>query len=250
MGMHRADTATFFGPSSRHQQVLAERRELLATHPERHLALLPQGEEVLDEAMELLGASSQASLPTDRLREWSQTLEPDLLLMRADEQGALRLVGGALCFPSRWSLPEKMGKTMAEIHEVVPGLNEKRGRAIDTFLQNMAPGTAWGRSNWGMSPADDLNQHPETTVPRFSQVGLQHGAWLRLEHQIFLPLPRSKGLLFSIAIDNRSLVEILKDPELARSLARQLGTMPEDMAVYKGIDPVREQLQQVLRNQA
>ena len=44
----------------------------------------------------------------------------DLLLMRRGASG-WRLAAGSLCFPGNWSLPEKFGRAMHEIHAQVPG---------------------------------------------------------------------------------------------------------------------------------
>jgi hypothetical protein len=61
-------------------------------------------------------------------------------------------------------------------------------------------------------------------------------AWLRIEWQALVALPRSGGVLFGIRIDSRRLSEVKNgDAAAAVHLARALRTMPAEIATYKGI---------------
>lgn len=73
-----------------------------------------------------------------------------------------------------------------------------------------------------------------------------HEAWLRIEHQSFVALPESQGVLFAIRLVVRSLLEIKSEPEIVAPLMRALRTMPEEMARYKNIHTARGRLLQLL----
>ncbi len=181
--------------------------------------------------------------PWIQMRQLGEKMEPDLLLLAPDEDGQMRLLAGCVCFPSSWSLPEKLGKPMALIHDPTPGLNRTLGRQIDAFLANMRPGSAWLRSNWGLSASPELNQRPDRPVPRVTPELSMEEVWLRLERQALVSLPKSRGVLFGIRVESERLSELVKNaPATAAGLAQAIRTMPEDVAHYKGIATARNRI--------
>lgn len=259
MRFARGDVTDFFKPGEFHSSVLAERRKWIASDPEVHVALMPQGIRLLDETLEL--AASLGSLPESKTAESFAGLEPldrcrllgvlweaDFLLMKPDEEGVFRLYGGCLCFPSHWDLREKLGRPMADIHAPVPGLNETLGRQIDGFLQRIKPGISWERANWGLSRSSERNLHPSRKLPRLDASVTLDEVWFRLEEQSLVALPKSGGILFAIRLVIRPMREIKADPDTRQGMIRALRTMPEPMARYKGIAPARERLLELMES--
>jgi hypothetical protein len=177
-----------------------------------------------------------------------ELLEPDFILLKHDrEQNAgPRLVAGCVCFPSSWSLADKVGRPVEWIHSVVPGLNDQLGARIGTFLRRMTPGQAWLRANWGLSRSPELNQHPERHLPRLDANVTSDEVWLRVEHQALVALPKSGGILFGIRIAVHPLAEVKQDPTAWVGLRRAMRTMPELMAAYKGVSTARERILSLL----
>ncbi len=249
----RAAPGGFFRPTPGHDELVAQRRHWLNTTPERHAALLAEGVPLLDEAIDLARAwatvapdfPSTSNGPEQR---WSRCLalgtiwEPDFLLLKTDPGHAARLVAGIVCFPSSWSLEEKIGHPIAAIHGVVPGLNDALGSQIDSFLAKLRPGMAWLRHNWGLSRSAELNQHPARGLPRLDPDVKPEEVWLRVEHQALVALPQTNGTLFGIRIAIHPLSEIRENHLLASGLARALRTMPEAVVAYKGLVTVRQPL--------
>ena len=253
----KGDVATFFRPRERAaaggSTRLTERRRWIESDPATCVALLPEGEDLLGETLEL--AVSLRTLPDDgdaarfdgltpaaQCRALGEFWEPDFLLLRPDGNGIVRLVGGCLCFPSHWDLREKLGRSMAAIHGVVPGLNEALGTPIDKFLRRIKPGVSWERYNWGLSRTPELNLHPSRDLPRLDATVALDEVWWRLEEQSLVALPDSGGVLFGIRLVIQPLREILADPAARRGVIRAVETMPEPMARYKGIAPARARL--------
>jgi hypothetical protein len=168
--------------------------------------------------------------------------EPDFLLLRIDSVGSVRLLAGVVCFPSAWSLGEKIGRPIEAIHGVVPGLNPAIGSQIQSFLTKLKPGVAWLRSNWGLSRSPELNQHPFRRLPRLDPAVRLEEIWLRLEHQALVALPKNNGVLFGIRIAMQPLSEIANDRVVAPRLARSLKSMPQEVAEYKGLAGARQRL--------
>src|SRR5690606_34211742 len=117
----------------------------LHTTPEIYTALLPEATPLLEEAIALaqseqtllpkaVTALAAAKSPEEKCRILGESWEPDFVLLRPEEDGAFRVVAGCVCFPSSWSLAEKIGHPMEFVHGVVPGLNAALGQQINSFL--------------------------------------------------------------------------------------------------------------------
>ncbi len=77
-------------------------------------------------------------------------LVPDDLLVMVERDGELVFGGGSVCFPNRWDLRSKVGRTMAEVHAPVAGLNEQLEAAIDNFFRRLTPDRSYQRLGWGL----------------------------------------------------------------------------------------------------
>jgi hypothetical protein len=260
MRFTRGDVASFFRPGPSHDAVIAERREWITRDPRVCVALLPPAVGMLDETVSMalsLGtlphgedaASFDHADPVDRCRRLGGLWEADFLLMKPDDEGVFRLYGGCLCFPSHWDLREKLGLPMADIHAPVPGLNETLSRQIDGFLQRIKPGISWERANWGLSRSAELNLHPSRKLPRLDGGVSLDEVWFRLEEQSLVALPESGGILFGIRLVIRPMREIKADPAARQGMIRALRTMPEPMALYKGIAPARQRLLELMETE-
>ena len=241
----------WFGPTLAREELIRQRKHWLQSAPEVYAALLPEGEPLLDEVMRLAGAwngfaRNDSTSPFERLRALGEFWEPDWLLLRAGADGEIRLLGGCVCFPSSWKLSEKIGQPIEFIHSVVPGLNSILGPAIHSFLARLKPGIAWQRSNWGLSRSLELNQHPDRGLPRLDAAVRLEEASLRVEDQALVALPQSGGILFGIRIENHALADVKEDTLACGRFRRALETMPEAMAVYKGIATARGRLLELL----
>jgi hypothetical protein len=249
----RGEPAGFFAATSHHATLLAQRWHWLRAEPNTYAALVPEGVPLLEETTELARewngfAPSLGKLPWDECLALGEFWEADYLLLKADAAGEIRLLGGCLCFPSSWRLHEKLGRSIEDIHGVVPGLNANIGPAVHKFLAGLKPGVASLRHNWGLSRSPELNQHPDRSLPRLDATVRADEVWLRVEQQALVALPRSGGILFGIRIANHPLAEVKGDLLAGARLIRALETMPEAMAVYKGIAPARMRLLELLRN--
>ncbi|QYM78407.1 DUF3445 domain-containing protein [Horticoccus luteus] len=241
--LRRGAPAEFFGLQDASGERLRERRRWLAEDPARYAALTAAGAVVL---AEFAANAVEWRLPRPDAAEdivaWGASAEPDLLFLRADAAGRFRLEGGALCFPTGWALQEKMGRTLDEIHGVVPGLNAALASPIQQFLQRLKPGVAWRRANWGLAATAELNLHPARAVPAPALPVRLDALWLRVEEQALVALPRSGGIVFGIRIALHRLDHVTAEPTVRAGLRRALETMPDDLAIYKRIEPIRAAL--------
>lgn len=245
--LRRGEPRDFFLPRDASGRVRAERAHWLATEPARYAALTPEGEPLLADfavaaadwgLIEPLGDVHGGAA----LLNMGAALEPDFLLLSPDATGAFRLRGGALCFPTGWALEEKLGHTLDFIHGVVPGLNSALSGPIRQFLAKLKPGVAFYRDNWGLTATDELNLHPSRGHAAPDLPFAPERLWLRVEHQSLVALPRSGGVVFGIRIALHRLDEVARNPWAAKGLRRALASMSPEVAAYKRLDRISNQV--------
>jgi hypothetical protein len=237
LGLRPGDSRAFFAPTADNASILAERTHWLNETREEYALLTSRGEPLLAEAAEF-AREWDSAFGGDSLLSLGRAWEPDFVLLSLDESGPI-VEGGAVCFPTSWSLREKLGRTLLETHGPVPRLNAELAARITTALRKLAPGAAWERDNWGLVRTPELNRHPRMQRPRLEATVTPDEVWLRTEHQLLFKLPRTGGILFGIRVDHLPLRELLADSVARDALRRALESMPDDAADYKALQAVR-----------
>ncbi|MDG4875877.1 DUF3445 domain-containing protein [Mesorhizobium sp. WSM4935] len=184
----------------------------------------------------------------------SLLVQEDMILMRRDERG-WRLAAGSLCFPSSWSLREKFGKPLQEIHEPVPGFGPgtRPAELINRMFDGLQ-GQAVERFNWSIQAGDAL-YHPLSNVERIDRAAnrpsrfpggdVKAHAFIRVERQTLRKLPVSRDILFTIRIHLDPLAVLARHPDramLAASFAEQLNALDQAQLDYKGLTADRDRL--------
>ncbi|PAW63773.1 MAG: hypothetical protein B9S36_04015 [Verrucomicrobiia bacterium Tous-C2TDCM] len=233
MSLLPGDGRDFFSHSRDGEAILGQRRRQLAEQAADYAVLPAVAGDLVGEVLERLEVW-QGRRFRDAM-EAGTSLEPDWVLLRADEEGVFRVEAGVVCFPSHWSLPEKVGMSLEAVHGPVPGLNDTLARQIGIFLAKLAPGSEWERENWGLSANPELDHHPRHRWPQLTGGEAPDQVWIRLERQLLVRLSGG-GILFGIRVSNHRLDEVAGISEcLPARIARALRTMPEAAAGYKGI---------------
>lgn len=170
----------------------------------------------------------------------ARLVQDDLVLMRK-EGAEHKLVAAALCFPSSWSLAEKFGKAMADIHGPVPGFGRggRTAQMIERIFSNLKTEQPVERFNWSLYDSPDLH-YPERSHTKsglFDEAGNQN-IWLRVERQTLSRLPASGDILFTIKIclDPFATLQNHPDgPRLAARMQEQIKALNTDQTAYKGL---------------
>lgn len=170
----------------------------------------------------------------------ARLVQDDLVLM-LKENGEHRLIAAALCFPSSWSLAEKFGKPMADIHGPVPGFGRggRTAERIERVFSNLKPDQPVQRFNWSLYDSPELfyPDRSHTKSDLFDEAG-NPNIWLRVERQTLRRLPVSGAILFTIKIcvDPLSALQDHADgPRLAAGLASLIEALDADQTAYKGL---------------
>ncbi|KAG5287455.1 DUF3445 superfamily domain-containing protein [Histoplasma capsulatum G186AR] len=165
----------------------------------------------------------------------------------------------AACFPSGFDTREKLGKPLAEIHELVPGYKQKLEKSMDRFFHKLPAGKYVKRVNWSVtvdaelfSPFGGIHAHKEEEITqlKLKDVDLDN-TFLRCERQTLYRLPQSGAMVFSFHTYRYPIQEI-KDEGSAEDLATAIdgvesGSIPE-MAVYKRVPAWGEAIKEFLRS--
>ena len=86
MGLGRGEPCEFFRARAGDETLIAERKKILANHPERHCVLLPESEPLLEEFNEQLAEWGAVQSPLSG-QELGQTIASDYLLLEPDDNG-------------------------------------------------------------------------------------------------------------------------------------------------------------------
>jgi len=242
--MRKGDAESFFARQDATDGLLNERNQILDAYPDRYVMSSTAGDVLTQQAWNLALEWGQVVDPGSEKRDLltlSRQWEADLLMM---DHATKTVAAGAVCFPSSWDLSHTIGKTLEEVHGVVPRLNPQIGEMIDRFIQNLSPGKSFCRENWSFTRTNHLNYHPATGRPRLDESITLDEVFLRIEHQLFTGLP--SGVLMGIRIKTYPLKDLASDPAVWRMAYEKIRTMPEDVAKYKSMDAAIPRLLKVM----
>jgi hypothetical protein len=187
-----------------------------------------------------------ATLPLEPLDWLGRQLQEDLVLVRADGEGTL--VGGQLCFPNGWDLPERAGGSYLAIHRRTPSSTMVGVHAGGRLLQALKPQRTFCRIGWNFKLSSQLDlstkhlpaylAHAATRAPQLDPAGVGRELFLRIERQTFTRLTRSPHVLFGIHTYLSPLEVEAADPERARRILQVMRGAPADVKAYKAILPL------------
>ena len=242
MGLRPGDLASFFDMD---EALLKWRRHALDVHPDRYAAAMPGSEKAMTEAAGLMAGNTDflADGPSlERCLDLGRCVAADWVLLSPSVADHHPVIAGAVCFPSGWSLPEKLGKPIEKVHGPVPSLKEELTPSIHTFLERLVPGVPWERDNWGLTADAELDHHPDVARSALDSDATLTTTWLRLERQLLVRLPRTRAILFGIRVSTHRLDALSGIPGLAPRMSRAFKTMLAGIAAYKGLTACRSSL--------
>jgi len=95
---------------------------------------------------------------TTMLRNLSENAEEDFFFMCPDGEGDFRLQGYISCFANGFLTTAKLGMSLRDIHQPVPGYEERLGNSADRIFRRMEPGAFIGRMNVSPTlPSDKMS---------------------------------------------------------------------------------------------
>ncbi len=162
-------------------------------------------------------------------------IQEDLCLLAPGPAGWV-LAAASLCFPSRWRLADKLGRTQADVHGPVEGYRAHLAPRVDRMFDRLGDRIVW-RRNWFVHPDPQLFQ-PDRPVDGDPVIeGSRCGAelFLRSERQTLRRLPATGWILFTIRTQQEPLATFLADGRRRERFARYLAEATQDQLDHRGI---------------
>ncbi len=230
------------------------RQRLLAEQRSEVFACTRHADGAAEEVADLVDRWLVAHAPPEVAHEESTDAHPlaragtqiqeDLCLM-VHHDGAWRLEGAILCFPSLWRLSDKLGHPTTVVHRPVPHYEAELSTKVDSLFDRLAPGKLVWRRNvsvwpalvlWAPCLALDPSLHAPDPID-----GAAPTLWIRSERQTLRRLASSGAIVFTIRVQSAPVAVLREDPGRAGDLAawlrapvgevrrRQLGSHLDDL---------------------
>jgi hypothetical protein len=195
---------------------MACRDRLIAERPEAVHALLPDAQAAAAELRDaviaaLQGVAGYAQVPGGMRRPdgievpfdgpplvaAGRLVQEDLCLLEKPEGAEEHVLTGAiLCFPSNWTLEQKLGRSLSRIHLPVEPYDKNIARRVQRMFDLVRPEAPVMRANLLIHGAHDLHN------PRREFEGHRpapsEARFVRVERQVILRLPVTRAVVFSI----------------------------------------------------
>ena len=240
LGTFPVEIANWFLRDAEFDLTVQLKKKLLATRRSEVVGLQPGGEDVAQEAAQLVSQWAGVELSStgiNALVDASLLVADDLAVLQPvksqDGSEQLLLNAAVVCCPSRWMLSEKMGHNMLAIHEPVAKYADHVGAAVDTYFQRLTVEKPVWRSNW------IIQDHPalfQPQIPSGPLVKTPDELWIRMERQTLRRLPKTGGILFTIRGYQQPLPEYLsRSKQIAQATRTLVERLPDDVAQYKSV---------------
>ena len=150
----------------------------------------------------------------------------------------------AVCLPSHWAPLAKLGRPFAEVHAPVAD-NGLLLKAAESLARLVSGPQRWERFVWNLTPSAAFDAHPQRQPAHpwptaDSAQAVAEAAWLRTEHQTFIPLPDHQQSVFTIQVELQRLTAL--PTRCAPALRDALSTMSPAVLDYRGLTQARDPL--------
>lgn len=146
---------------------------------------------------------------------------PEDLCLLQDDGHDYHLIAACVCAPSYWFLPDKVGQSLSDLHQDVPGLNKALGARMNEFFRKLPEARTFTRRNWLIHSSNELFQPRPEQRHKLTTIDQAEGLQVRSESQTFRRLAHNV-IVFTIAIQCHPLTEIRAYPMAATALRQAL----------------------------
>jgi hypothetical protein len=264
MGLRSMEPAGWLEDGADLAPQIIERQELIISSRDVVYQELPGHKEAIAELVERIienlkefhdrdytfTSNTVTYLPTDTtislnsddvLLQLASVIAEDLVVL-ARQDGEWKIVAGAVIFPSRWKLSEKIGKGMDAVHTPVPGYATALAPYMTaTFDKITADRPVW-RKNWSLHSTEDLHQPTSIHSPADPK-----NYWWRTERQTLTRAHAGEYIYFTIRNRAEPLAWIKNNSENASLFAETLASYSPETIEYKGLQKDHQLIVDYLR---
>lgn len=248
MALRPLDPARWLEVDGLRDGQLALKEELLKSAAEVVVATEPEGDEASAELLEEVRRSLAMFHPDAEVAPPVEGDHPIVAAARLVQEDLCvlvhsdvwRLGAACVCFPSRWDLSQKIGRTLDEVHGPVPHYHEELSAPVNSFFDRLGPRRSFWRLNWTLIDSPAL--HQPTVAQRSPSDDLSQW-YFRVERQTLRRLESSGAVVFTIRNHVASAKDLCERYEdFGPSLLHSLETAPDEVLDYKGWRGVAEAL--------
>lgn len=167
--------------------------------------------------------------PSTSSTEGSETISSEM-------KTKYRLVAYETCYPAGFNPRQKIGHLLADIHEPVPGYQDKLEKSMDRYFANVEVGKYVKRANWSISTDTELfaafgglhstkGQGQKEAKIKEGELDIDK-TLLRCERQTLHRLPTSRALVFGFHTYTYPIKQI-KEEGLGEDLATAIDGLKE-----------------------
>ena len=171
----------------------------------------------------------------NNIKDLGLAIEDDVVIMHKG-----KLEACFVAFPSSWNAGDKVGKSLAELHEPIAD-NEALLRASDGIMRAMTSGQSYHRYTWGISSLDGYSNHPLYEKPEFDSLD---DLTFRVEHERTMTVTEGTTAVFLIHVDTYPLKEVLKTD--FGLIKEAIDSMTDSVLEYKKLFKVKELMNEYL----
>ena len=165
----------------------------------------------------------------NNIKDLGLAIEDDVVIMHKG-----KLEACFVAFPSSWNAGDKVGKSLAELHEPIAD-NEALVRASDGIMRAMCSGQSYERYTWGVSSLNGYSNHPLYEKPEIKNL---NDLTFRVEHERTMTVREGETAVFLIHVDIYPFKDVWQTDN---GLIKQaIDSMSESVLEYKNLIEVRE----------
>lgn len=239
MGTRALGDRPWLVADDRRHDELAQKTALLETRRDEVLHLTEEARPAAVEVASLIGLDGGDGIHP--LEHAARSVQEDLCLLVRRDDGWF-LDASCVCFPTRWTLTEKVGRHIAEVHGPVRGYDPRITTRVDQLFDRLTERPVW-RRNWFLMSDPALfrpGRPPEEVVIGAADVREQ--LYVRSERQTLRQV-LDGWILFTIRIQQEPLGALLTDDDRIERFRTWVGDVSDDLGARRHLtDPQRAEL--------
>ena len=167
------------------------------------------------------------------LVEAARLVQEDLAVVQRIEDSWV-LTAGVVCFPSHWTVGDKVGLPLEGVHAPVAHYGAELREKVDRFHDRLTVDRPVWRRNWFVNPTDELHLPAYGHQMHIADSIEFDGApmWIRSELQTLRRLPETGAILFTIRVQRAPLGVLRQRPDLAKKMLVTLGSWDREKRMY------------------
>ena len=175
---------------------MAYRRELMATKREAVFQTTPEAEAACAELQDIICAEGgyPKSEMEQPLIDAASHVQEDLCILQKRGDSHV-LTAAVMCFPSSWDVRQKMGRSIANIHNPVPEFSAV-SNIVERMLSAIRIEQPLGRANFLIYTDPELHQPRGEGISK--PIDPLAPRYIRVERQTFPRLPKTLAVVFAI----------------------------------------------------